>query len=57
MMVPASGLDTLQVRRAYLRKRRTRHADAWRRTALWIIVGGIACWACIAGVSFLIAGS
>jgi hypothetical protein len=57
MMAPPTGDETLEVRRAYLRKRRSRHMGTWRRTALWVIVAGVAGCLCIAGVSVLILGS
>jgi hypothetical protein len=52
-----SGEDTLEIRERYLRKRRSRSFDERWRVAAWVVVSGIACWACIAGVTVLVLGS
>ncbi len=53
---PASGEDTLDVRQSYLRKRHARHAGIWRHAILWVVVGAIGCWLCVAGIGGLLLG-
>lgn len=57
MMSPPSGADTLEVRRTYLRQRRSLPLAARRRAAIWIVLGAAAGGLCIAGVGGLVLGS
>lgn len=52
-----SGQDTLEVRQTYLRRRRSRQAGAWRRTAVSVLLGTAACCLCIAGFTVFVFGS
>ncbi len=55
-MVPPSGIDTLEVRQRYLRRRRLRPFDTRHRTAIWI-VGAAVAWLCIGGFAVFEFGS
>jgi hypothetical protein len=57
MRTAPSGKDTLHVRQVYLRRRRSRQAGAWHRTAVSMLLGAAACWLCIAGVAVFVFGS
>lgn len=52
-----SGRDALEIRQTYLRKRRSREAGAWHRTAVSVLLGVAACWLCIAGFTVFVLGS
>jgi hypothetical protein len=52
-----SGNDTLEVRRAYLRRRRSRQPGAWHRTAVSVVLGATACCVCMAGFAVFVFGS
>jgi hypothetical protein len=52
-----SGNDTLEVRRAYLRRRRSRQAGAWHRTAASVLLAAAAGCLCIAGFTVFVFGS
>ena len=53
-MAPPSGLDSVQVREAYLRACRSRGFGDWARTAVWVTLGAILSWLFIAGFSGLL---
>jgi hypothetical protein len=57
MIAPPSGDDTLMVRQTYLRKRLAKRSRSRRRTVVWIVVGAVACWLCVAGLGVLMLGS
>jgi hypothetical protein len=52
-----SGNDTLEVRQAYLRRRRSRQAGAWHRTAVSVLLAAAAGCLCIAGFTVFVFGS
>jgi hypothetical protein len=52
-MTPPSGLDSLQVRRAYFRKRRSRHFGGWSMTTAAVSFGVLISWLVIAGITGL----
>jgi hypothetical protein len=56
-MSPPSGEDSLQARQTYLRRRRSRNAGSWYRTAAWVVVGAAVFWLGIAGFSVFLLGS
>jgi hypothetical protein len=51
MSAPPSGQDTLQVRQAYFRKRRTRHFGEWGFTAVGVSLATIVSWLFIVGLA------
>jgi hypothetical protein len=53
---PASGEDTLEVRETYLRRRSARTNGIWRSTMLWVALGAVGCWLCVAVVGGLFLG-
>jgi hypothetical protein len=53
-MAPPSGLDSLQVREAYFRERRSCHFGDWALSAGWVTLGAIVSWLFIAGFSGLL---
>jgi hypothetical protein len=53
-MTPPSGDDSLQVRRAYFRARRSRHFGSWGFTAVWVSLGALVSWVVVAGVTGLV---
>jgi hypothetical protein len=53
MTPPPSGQDSLQVRRAYFRERRSRHFGEWRLTTALVGFGAIVSWLFIAGFTGL----
>lgn len=57
MRAAPSGKDTLHVRQVYLRRRRSRQAGAWHRTAFSMLLVAAACWLCIAGFTVFVFGS
>jgi hypothetical protein len=52
-MTPASGQDSLQVRQAYFRHRRSRFAGAWAFTAVWVGLGTVISWFFLVGLTGL----
>ena len=52
-----SGNDTLKVRQAYLRRRRSRQAGTWHRTAVSVVLAAAAACLCIAGFTVFVFGS
>jgi hypothetical protein len=52
-MTPPSGLDSLQVRRAYFRKRHSRHFGGWGLTTSVVSFGVLIGWLFIAGFTGL----
>jgi hypothetical protein len=52
-----SGNDTLKVRQAYLRRRRSRQAGTWHRTAVSVVLAAAAGCLCIAGFTVFVFGS
>jgi len=55
-MPPASGADSLQVRRAYLRNDRSRQGHDRRLIARWIVLAVVVLWLLVAGVVLVAAG-
>jgi hypothetical protein len=47
------GQDSLQVRQAYFRQRRSRHFGEWRLTTFAVSLGAIVSWLFIAGFTGL----
>ena len=52
-MAPPSGNDSLSVRRAYFRDRRSRHFGDRGMIAIWVILGTVVSWLFIAGFTGL----
>jgi hypothetical protein len=56
ILVQPSGLDTLEVRQRYLRRRRARSRDI-RRVALWVAIAAVASFLGTVGLTVLVVGS
>jgi hypothetical protein len=52
-----SGEDTLNVRRSYLRKQRSRRSRVRRLSALRMVALGVVCSLCVAGFAVFVLGS
>jgi len=55
-MPPVSGADSLEVRRAYLRKGRWHQGHDRRLVARWIVLAVAVLWLLVAGVVLVAAG-
>ena len=53
-MDPPSGRDSLELRRAYFRKRRSRRLGYHRLTRVWVIVGAVFFCLFLAGFTGLV---
>jgi hypothetical protein len=53
---PVSGADSLQVRRAYLRRGGSRRGHDRRLIARWVVIGVVVLWLVVAGVVLVAAG-
>jgi hypothetical protein len=56
LMPPVSGADSLEVRRAYLRKGRWHQGHDRRLVARWIVLAVAVLWLLVAGVVLVAAG-
>jgi hypothetical protein len=56
MMPPVSGADSLPVRRAYLRKDRSRQGHDRRLAARWVVLALVVLWLLVATVVLVAAG-